>query len=223
MGLVKGRRLPGPRIESPAELMTVATGCPMERSIAQAYAHLILWLEAEHGWDRWKAYDLLTHVGQISVGDTAMADLVTGEKVQGTVRFVASRADTTTRTFRVEVELPNPDNKLRDGVSADIHIPVKKVKATHISPGILVLDGQWLDQLYVEPTMTRRGIGAGLVELAKRQRPDGLRLWTFASNTGAQRFYERHGFIETERTDGGANEEGAPDVLYVWGGHTAEA
>jgi GNAT superfamily N-acetyltransferase len=83
--------------------------------------------------------------------------------------------------------------------------------------GILVLSGPWLEQLYVEPTMTGRGIGASLVKLAKRQRPEGLRLWTFASNAGAQRFYERHGFVETHRTDGD-NEEGAPDILYVWGG-----
>lgn len=79
-------------------------------------------------------------VGQISIGDPATAVLVTGETVQGRVRFVADRADQTTRTFRVEIELPNADNRLRDGVSADIHIPVKRVKAMHISPGILVLD-----------------------------------------------------------------------------------
>ena len=66
--LIKGRNLPGPRIESPTEIMTVATGCPMERSTAQAYAWLILWMEEEFGWDRWKAYDILTHVGQISIG-----------------------------------------------------------------------------------------------------------------------------------------------------------
>ena len=66
--LIKGKNLPGPRIESPTEIMTVATGCPMERSTAQAYAWLILWMEEEFGWDRWKAYDILTHVGQISVG-----------------------------------------------------------------------------------------------------------------------------------------------------------
>jgi hypothetical protein len=48
--------------------------------------------------------------------------------------------------------------------------------------------------------------------------PEGLRLWTFASNAGAQRFYERHGFVETRRTDGRDNEERAPDILYVWGG-----
>ncbi len=79
-------------------------------------------------------------VGQIAQGDQATADLVTGQHVTGTVRFVANKADDATRAFRVEVELPNPDYALRDGVSADIHIPVRKLKAQKISPAILVLD-----------------------------------------------------------------------------------
>lgn len=79
-------------------------------------------------------------VGSVRVGDMATVKLVTGETVTGKVRFVASKADPATRAFRVEVELPNPDAKLRDGVSADIRIPVKRVKAQRISPGILVLD-----------------------------------------------------------------------------------
>ena len=83
--------------------------------------------------------------------------------------------------------------------------------------GLLVLDGPWLQQLYVEPAITGRGIGGRLVELAQRARPDGLRLWTFASNAGAQRFYERHGFVAIRRTDGRDNEERAPDILYSWG------
>lgn len=66
--LLKRQFLPGPRICSPDEIMTIATGCPMERSIAQAYAWLVLWLERDYGWNRWQAYDLLTHVGEISVG-----------------------------------------------------------------------------------------------------------------------------------------------------------
>lgn len=66
--LIKQRPLHGPRIESPSEIMAVATGTPMEHAVAEAYARLILWMEADHGWDRWKAYDLLTHVGRISVG-----------------------------------------------------------------------------------------------------------------------------------------------------------
>ncbi len=79
-------------------------------------------------------------VGQIAQGDQASADLVTGQRVAGTVRFVANKADDATRAFRVEVELPNPDYALRDGVSADIHIPVRKLKAQKISPAILVLN-----------------------------------------------------------------------------------
>ncbi|MEX2121499.1 MAG: acetamidase/formamidase family protein [Pirellulales bacterium] len=66
--LVKNKRLAGPRIEAPDEIMTIATGCPMERAVAEAYARLILWMEEEYGWQRWKAYDLLTHAGRISVG-----------------------------------------------------------------------------------------------------------------------------------------------------------
>ena len=79
-------------------------------------------------------------VSSIKPGDPASATLVTGETVEGHVRFIGDRADTTTRTFRLEVELPNPDAKLRDGVSADIHLPVRNLKAARISPGILVLD-----------------------------------------------------------------------------------
>jgi multidrug efflux system membrane fusion protein len=78
-------------------------------------------------------------VGEIAVGSPASAMLVTGDTVQGKIRFVANRADDTTRTFRVEVELPNPDARLKDGVSADIHVPVRELKAVKISPGILVL------------------------------------------------------------------------------------
>lgn len=81
--------------------------------------------------------------------------------------------------------------------------------------GILGLDDDWVDQLYVEPALTGQGIGGELISLAKRQRPYGLRLWTFESNLGARRFYERHGFDARDRT-AGDNEEGAPDILYVW-------
>jgi GNAT superfamily N-acetyltransferase len=84
--------------------------------------------------------------------------------------------------------------------------------------GILVLDGDHVDQLYVDPRRTGRGIGSRLLDVAKRERPDGLRLWMFQANAGARRFYLRHGFVEAGRTDGRGNEERAPDILYVFGG-----
>ncbi len=80
---------------------------------------------------------------------------------------------------------------------------------------LLVLDGGWVDQLYVDPEHTGRGRGARLLDGAKERAPAGLDLWTFQANHGAIRFYERHGFVEVARTDGD-NEEGAPDLRMHW-------
>ncbi len=82
--------------------------------------------------------------------------------------------------------------------------------------GILVLREGWIDHLYLAPGSTGRGLGSRFIALAKQRRPDGLMLWTFRSNLGAQRFYERYAFVAVERTDGSANEERAPDVRYAW-------
>ncbi|WP_411110034.1 GNAT family N-acetyltransferase [Streptomyces sp. c-19] len=81
---------------------------------------------------------------------------------------------------------------------------------------LLVLDDEELDQLYVDPPWRGHGIGDRLVDLAKQRRADGLTLWTFQANAPARRFYERHGFVAAEHTDGSRNEEGEPDVRYVW-------
>ena len=82
---------------------------------------------------------------------------------------------------------------------------------------LLALEGaDWLEQLYVLPSAQGRGIGRALLEHAKLQRPGGLQLWAFASNTPARRFYESHGFTIAEETDGRGNEERAPDVRYRW-------
>ena len=81
---------------------------------------------------------------------------------------------------------------------------------------LMLLEGDWIEQLYVDPAWTGHGIGTRLVEVAKGRRPEGLQLWTFQSNHAAHRFYERHGFVAVERTDGPNNQERSPDVRYVW-------
>ncbi|MDQ3627724.1 MAG: GNAT family N-acetyltransferase [Actinomycetota bacterium] len=86
--------------------------------------------------------------------------------------------------------------------------------------GVLALDETWLDHLYVLPEHTAQGIGSALLELAKALRPDGFGLWAFVCNTPAQAFYEHHGLVEVQRTDGAGNDERSPDIRYVWrGGH----
>ncbi len=80
---------------------------------------------------------------------------------------------------------------------------------------LMVLDHEWIDQLYVDPALTRRGIGGALLDHAMRRRPAGLKLWTFQSNVDARRFYEGRGFVAAAMT-AGDNEEHAPDVCYEW-------
>jgi GNAT superfamily N-acetyltransferase len=82
--------------------------------------------------------------------------------------------------------------------------------------GLLVLEEEWVDQLYVLPGWQRQGVGSQLLGVAKRLRPHGLQLWTFASNAPARRLYERRGFVAVEETDGAGNDERTPDVRYVW-------
>lgn len=82
--------------------------------------------------------------------------------------------------------------------------------------GLLVLDAGWVDQLYVDPDHLGKGIGSLLLSVAKERSPEGLQLWTFATNHRARKFYEQHGFVITDRTDGSHNEEEAPDILYRW-------
>lgn len=84
--------------------------------------------------------------------------------------------------------------------------------------GYARLTDRWLDDLYVVPELSGRGIGGVLLELAKSVRPGGFALWVFESNVGARRFYRRHGLVELERTDGSGNEERQPDVRMAWPG-----
>lgn len=103
----------------------------------------------------------------------------------------------------------------------DVVLPEREVWLAHpgdddTAVGLLVLDRAWLDSLYVRPAWWGRGIASALVSLAKALRPDGFALWVFEINAPARRLYERHGLVIARRTDGGDNEEGAPDLQYMW-------
>ena len=82
----------------------------------------------------------------------------------------------------------------------------------------MVVDGDWLDSLYVLPDRAGQGVGGALLDVAKSLRPAGFCLWVFESNTSARDFYRRRGLVELERTDGSANQEQAPDIRMAWPG-----
>ena len=66
------------------------------------------------------------------VGDYAKVRLVTGEIASGRIRFVAKTASQSTRTYRVEVELPNADGAIPDGITAEVSVQLAQVAATRV-------------------------------------------------------------------------------------------
>ncbi|MEM8576051.1 MAG: efflux RND transporter periplasmic adaptor subunit, partial [Pseudomonadota bacterium] len=74
-----------------------------------------------------------TEIGKVGLGALAMARIASGESVEGEVTFISRAADPETRTFRVEIEVSNPDFSLRDGQSADIRISAEGTQA-HLLP-----------------------------------------------------------------------------------------
>jgi multidrug efflux system membrane fusion protein len=72
-------------------------------------------------------------VARVEYGAPATARTTSGSEVEGTVNFLSRAADDTTRTFRVEVRVPNPDLGLRDGETAEIRISAEG-KAAHLLP-----------------------------------------------------------------------------------------
>ena len=63
-----------------------------------------------------------TMVDRVEEGATAGARLASGREVLGKVTFISRSADPNTRTFRVDVEIENPDLSIRDGQTAEIAI-----------------------------------------------------------------------------------------------------
>jgi Sortase and related acyltransferases len=81
--------------------------------------------------------------------------------------------------------------------------------------GYAAMRGDWLDHLYVDPAWHSRGVGTALLRATQEGRAH-LQLWTFQKNAQARPFYEQHGFVPTEFTDGSGNDEKEPDIRYVW-------
>lgn len=81
-------------------------------------------------------------VERVTVGAKARARLASGGTAQGQVTFLSRSADTLTRTFRVEVTVPNADLAIRDGQTAEILIETPATTAHLISASALTLDDE---------------------------------------------------------------------------------
>lgn len=78
--------------------------------------------------------------GSLALGQTVRVRLLDGRTAEGRVTYLARVADSSTRSFRVEAEVANPERALYSGVSAELRIAVAEETAHFLSPAVLTLD-----------------------------------------------------------------------------------
>ncbi len=82
------------------------------------------------------------NITSIKQGQKAIARFMDGQEVKGKITYISVTGDSSTRSFRIEVEIPNKDLHTLAGISAEIHIPVEKLPSHLLSPAMLSLDDQ---------------------------------------------------------------------------------
>jgi multidrug efflux system membrane fusion protein len=78
-------------------------------------------------------------LGYIKVGDRASVRLVSGQITEGTVRYVSRDASSATRTFRVEVAIPNADGAIPAGMTAEITLSAQPTDAVLLPRSVVTL------------------------------------------------------------------------------------
>jgi multidrug efflux system membrane fusion protein len=76
----------------------------------------------------------------LDVGSSGLARLGSGQPLEGRIRYVAPVAEESTRTFRVELAVPNAAGSLRAGMTAELRVAADDVTVHVLSPALLSLD-----------------------------------------------------------------------------------
>jgi multidrug efflux system membrane fusion protein len=80
------------------------------------------------------------HIRSVSRGQAAAVKLHNGDKLEGTLRYVARNSSITTNTFPVEIEIDNSQQLISSGVSAEVTLSLKTQDAVKVTPAMLALD-----------------------------------------------------------------------------------
>jgi GNAT superfamily N-acetyltransferase len=118
--------------------------------------------------------------------------------------------------FGVGIKDPHPIEEQRQYL-LDVVIPNNTIRIALLNGrivGFIAASLDCLSQLYIRQDFQRRGIGARLLEWAKKQSCGSLFLYTFERNAGARAFYERNGFALV--SDGFEKNWQLDDLKYEW-------
>lgn len=67
--LIKGWTIEWPRLETEELIMAIGSARPLEDATRIAYRELIRWMAADHGFDQWDAYMMLSQCGRVRLGN----------------------------------------------------------------------------------------------------------------------------------------------------------
>ncbi|OED44598.1 hypothetical protein ACH42_07080 [Endozoicomonas sp. (ex Bugula neritina AB1)] len=93
-----------------------------------------------------------SEISAFAVNDKAQVRFITGETSEATIRYIDRQANAATRTFSVELTVPNADMAIPAGLSVEADLFMDKVSAIAVSPALLALDAggqpglKWVDQ-----------------------------------------------------------------------------
>lgn len=79
-------------------------------------------------------------VGALALGMPASATPVGGSAIDARIVYIAPTAEAATRTFRVEMEFPNPEPVVRDGITAQIAMDLDTTLAHKLPNSVLTLN-----------------------------------------------------------------------------------
>lgn len=80
-------------------------------------------------------------VNLAKLGITAQIKTINDQTAEGKVSFIAVSADPSTRTFSVEIEFPNPDTNIFDGLTAEAKVQMGNIPAHLLPQSVLILNG----------------------------------------------------------------------------------
>ena len=82
------------------------------------------------------------NVQALKTQQQATGRMVSGEVLQGKIRYISSISELGTNTFKIEVEVPNPNYTQMAGMSTELALPLETTWAMRISPAVMSLDEQ---------------------------------------------------------------------------------
>jgi multidrug efflux system membrane fusion protein len=83
-----------------------------------------------------------TDVGKLTLGAPVTATLLSGETVEGKLTYVSRAADTSARSYGIEVEISGGYDSIRQGITAEIYIAGAETRAHLIPPSALTLNDE---------------------------------------------------------------------------------